>query len=72
MGAMCLDKSVEFGERLDWPVVWPRGTCVAIVQSSDKPQLEPPNPARPLRHPADLARALDKRVANAITLKLDQ
>ena len=60
------DDSVEFGERLNWPVVWPRGTYVDIVQSSDVPQLEPrlslrgklktPQPARVLRHSADLAR----------------
>jgi hypothetical protein len=75
------DESVERGERLDWPVLWPKGTYVDIVQSSETPQLEAwlslrsklrtPQPARALRHPADLAKAFDKRVANAITLKID-
>ncbi len=31
------DESVEFGKRLDWPVVWPRETYVDIVPSSDVP-----------------------------------
>ena len=78
IGQMSLSNSEK---RLDWPVVWPRGTYVDIVQSPDVPQLEPllslrsklktPEPSRALRRPADLTRSLDKRVENAITLKLD-
>ena len=76
-----IDESVELGEHLDWPVLWPRGTYLDIVHVSDIPQLKPrlslksklntPQPARALRHPADLARAFDKRVANVVTLKID-
>jgi hypothetical protein len=35
------DESVEFGERLDWPALWPNGTYVDIALSLDAPQLEP-------------------------------